>query len=106
MRPSDLKISLKVFGELKSIFISSQPVLHELKLSQRASEYYATWVQKAKLSRLKQFPDKNKLHLHLMAFISHQFYHYQDTLVDVLLKSVQAAKNTALNQLHSQESYS
>jgi hypothetical protein len=40
----------------------------------------------------------NDIHVHLIAFIAHQFYRLQDNLVDVLLASVKTFENTALRE--------
>ncbi|MEO8402257.1 MAG: hypothetical protein ABI597_10785, partial [Gammaproteobacteria bacterium] len=72
-------------------------MLQELNLSPNSTTYYATWVKKAKLSQLKQIPDKLRLYLHLIAFIQHQFYLRQDSSIDIFLKSVQSTRNQAKN---------
>ncbi len=44
-----------------------------------------------------------KSYLHLLAFIKHQFYKRQDTLVDILLKSVTSIKHSANAKLADKE---
>lgn len=80
------------------MFYVASPLLKALQLSFSSSEYYATWVKKAKLSQLLQMPDKSKLFLHLAAFIQHQFYSRQDAFIDIFLHSVQGALNKAKNK--------
>ncbi len=48
---------------------------------------------------MKQFPDNRKLHLHLIAFFQHQYYTRQDIFIDVFLRSVRSAKNSAIHQI-------
>ncbi len=72
-------------------------------LSPESTTYYATWLSKARFSQIKQFPDKNKLYLHTVAFIQYQYYARQDVLIDILLKSVQAIHNQAIKQLVTDE---
>lgn len=73
--------------------------MNDLKLTEHNCAYYATWVKKEKLSQIKQFSEKERAYLHLIAFIQHQFCLRQDSFIDILLKCVQSAKNTALNKL-------
>ncbi|MBA3662247.1 MAG: DUF4158 domain-containing protein [Gammaproteobacteria bacterium] len=64
---------MDVFNQIKMTFYIVLPLLQELKLSANSSYYYATWVKKAKLSQLKQMPDKARLYLHLSAMFSISF---------------------------------
>lgn len=88
-----IRASLKLFFQVKEFFYKTAPLLEKLNLNKNSCEYYATWVTKAKLSQLKQMPDKTKLYLHLAAFVQHQFYARQDHLIDIFLKSVNAVAN-------------
>jgi hypothetical protein len=97
-KPKAIQASLALFEIVKDYFLRLKPIIDSLNLSSGGSAYYSTWMQKAKLSQLKQFPEKDKLYLHMLAFIQHQFYMRQDYLVDVLLKCVQSVKNTAIKK--------
>lgn len=90
-----IQIEIERFSQIKVCFYTLLPLLEKLNLPSSGSEYYATWVHKAKISQLRQMPEKTKLYLYLSAFVQHQFYLRQDTLIDILMKSVQAAKNQA-----------
>lgn len=72
-----------------------QSTLDALSLSDRAAEYYATWLIKAEVKQLLQFANPHKKYLYLLAFVRHQCFLRQDTLADILLKTVNAALNTA-----------
>jgi len=98
-KPKAIQASLEVFKQIKNYFLSTHPIIETLNLSTASSTYYAKWVNKAQCSQLKQFPNRSKLYLHLLAFIQYQFYSRQDYYVDILLKSVQAAKNMANKKL-------
>jgi len=98
-KPKAIQASLEVFNQIKNYFLSMHPIIEALNLSTISSTYYAKWVNKAQCSQLKQFPTRSKLYLHLLAFIQYQFYSRQDYYVDILLKSVQAAKNMANKKL-------
>ncbi len=103
VKPGGIQSGIELFKVVKNIFLKLQPVIETLKLSTNSSAYYAMWLQKAKLSQLKQFPEKKKLYLHLIAFIQHQFYLRQDYFVDGILKAVQSAKNTAYKKLNEED---
>jgi hypothetical protein len=103
LRPTGIQENIKAFKTIKSYFYQFQGAINQLALSDQATEYHATWVQKAETFQLSNFSNKNKLYLHLLAYIKHQFYFRQDILVDIFLKSVRAAINTANKQLQNKE---
>jgi len=103
LRPSDIQENIESFKMFKEYFNVFKPFLNELQLSDAATEYFATWVQKATAFQLNQFPNKNKLYLHLLCYIKHQFYYRHDVLVDIFLKSTQASVNAANVQLNQLE---
>lgn len=103
MKVRDIQENIELFKKIKSYFNAFLPLLNRINLSAQACEYYATWVKKAKISQIKQFPKQTKTYLHLIAFIQYQFYFWQDTLIDILLKSVQATRNKAVKKILSLE---
>lgn len=103
LRVKDIVQSILIFKTIKSYFYDYWPIMEKLNLPSATIEYYATWLKKARLSQIKQFPNRNKLYLHLMAFIQHQFYCRQDALIDILLKSVQRIKNKVIKKCLQQE---
>jgi len=105
-KPKAIQASLNVFDQIKSYFDSIEGTLNTLNLHDDCARYYATWIRKAKLSQLQQFPDKYNLYLQLVAFIKHQVYCRDDYFVDILLKSVQTAKNSAAHKLSCAEKHS
>lgn len=103
LRPMDIQENIDVFNIFKVYFNEFKEVIDALKLSDQATEYFATWVQKAKTSQLNSFSDKNKLYLYLLCYIKHQFYYRHDVLVAIFLKSTQSAVNFAKNKLRDFE---
>ena len=95
LRPMDIKKTVNDFILFKDYFDTFSSVIDELNVSDQLTEYYATWVQKAPLFQLNQFPDKNKIYMHLLCYIKHQFYIRHDLLVDIQLKATQTGINTA-----------
>jgi TnpA family transposase len=90
---------MKNLALFRDHFLLLAHAMDELPLSDKATDYYATWLTLADHQQLSQFPNRFKAYLHLLAFIKHQFYQRQDSAVDVLLKSVSGARNTAKKTL-------
>jgi len=103
VRPNQIKESLRVAEKFRDLFMAHLETFKALPLNDQATEYYATWFYKADYQQLSQFPNRSKAYLHLLAFIKHQFYKRQDTLVDILLKSVTSIKHTANTKLTDNE---
>ena len=106
MRPMDIKETVKDFELFKNYFDTFKSILNDLNVSDQLTEYFATWVQKATSFQLNQFPDKNKVYLHLLYYIKHQFYIRHDLLVDILLKSTQSSLNSSQKKETKQEAKS
>lgn len=104
-KPKAIRASIDIFNQLGDLFKQLYPVIQQLNLTPQSVTYYATWVKKSKLSQLKQFIDSHKTYLRLIAFIQHQYYCRQDTFVDIFLKSVQTAKNTAKIRLQASDQF-
>lgn len=100
LKPKAIQASVEVFKQIADLFSLALPLAQALGLTPESCDYYATWVKKAKLSQLKQFPDQNRLFLHLIAFCQHQYYLRQDAFVDIFMKSVQSMKNTVNMRLN------
>lgn len=105
-KPKAVQASINLFNQIEENFIALQPIITALNLNANGCTYYATWVQKAKLSQIKQIPDSNRIYLHLIAFIQHQYYLRQDSFGDILLKCTQSAKNTAIKRLNKADQLS
>lgn len=103
LRPNQIKESLRVTEKFRDLFMVHLATFKALPLNDQATEYYSTWFYKADYQQLSQFSNRTKAYLHLLAFIKHQFYKRQDTLVDILLKSVTSIKHTANTKIADKE---
>ena len=103
LQPLDINDNVEALDIIKGYFYQFKDVICQLSLSDQATEYFAIWINKATTFQLSNFADKNKLYLHLLAYIKHQYYLRQDLLVDIFLKSVQSDVNKATNQLDNQD---
>ena len=95
LQPKDIRKNVDSCRVFADQFTQFEDTYRNLKMHEKATEYYATWVEKASTGQLKQFPNRWKRYLHLLAFIHHQYSTRQDVLVDILLKTTQAALNAA-----------
>ncbi|MEM8563563.1 MAG: DUF4158 domain-containing protein [Pseudomonadota bacterium] len=93
LKPTDIKRSMKILATFQSHYVALAQAVTALQLSDKATEYYATWLERADHQQLSQLSSRFKTYLHVLAFIKHQFYQRQDHAIDVLLKSVSSAIN-------------
>ena len=64
LRAQDIQRNVKACQTIQNYFLQFHAIFDTLQLGTQATEHYATWVQKAKLTQLKQFPNPHKRHLH------------------------------------------
>ena len=57
IKPKAIKASINMFLKIEGLYKTLQPLIKVLNLTPNSCNYYAIWVQKAKLSQLKQFPN-------------------------------------------------
>jgi len=103
LSPTDIQENVKNFKKFKAYFHTFKSIISHLNLSDQATEYFASWVQKSTVFQLNQFQNKNKVYLYLLCYIKHQFYYRNDILVDIFLKSVTSMVNVANAQLNTFE---
>jgi TnpA family transposase len=92
-KPAKIKENIHDLLILKELFEKLQTGITSLSLSPEMIQQYATIVIKAKISQIARRDEKR--YLYLLCFIIHQYYTLQDLLVDIILKVVQSADNTA-----------
>ena len=95
LKIKDIQRNVSACQSLANYFNRFQSVIEHMTLGDPATEYYAIWVQKAKITQLKQFPNPTKLYLHLLAYLKHHYFVRQDALVDIFLQCVRSAANGA-----------
>ena len=82
----DITESIKNYKLLKAFYEKFELVYKRLELVENATCYYSEWVSKSKLFQLKQFKDRSKAYLFLLAHLKHQYFKQTDLYVDVVLK--------------------
>ena len=98
IQPSRIRASLEDFVYIKELFFQLLPIMQGLQvpngpISQDSMYYHAQWTMKATAFQLQRMADPSLQYLHLLSFVQHQFYTYQDNLINVLLSSVQSSRN-------------
>ncbi|YCM46806.1 Tn3 family transposase (plasmid) [Verrucomicrobiaceae bacterium 227] len=80
-----------------------QPVLEKLGLPYDGISYFANSVIRSETFKVTRRAEKDR-YLHLIAFITHQFFRLQDNLIDVFLTTTQSAINSAQRE-HKERCY-
>jgi TnpA family transposase/uncharacterized FlaG/YvyC family protein len=99
MRPRQIKHGMHNFLIIKKLFKEIKPLVETLSLSSEATQYYAQWIRKAKITQITDMSEPLKRYLYLAAFIDHCHKIWQDTLIDMLLRCVQQQLNKADKEL-------
>jgi TnpA family transposase len=102
-KPSKVKERVADLDLVEKLYQSFKPVLDGLALNQDSIQYFAHGVIKARIFQLARRDEPDR-YLHLVAFITHQYYRLQDNLVDVLLASLQSFQNSAQRE-HKEQCY-
>ena len=96
-RPTKIRERLVDLGVLKELHATVAPILSALNLGSEGIRYFAGSVAIMRTTNLRRRADDD-IHVHLVAFIAHQYYRLHDNLVDVLLTSVRTFENTTLRE--------
>jgi len=93
-KPAKIKERVTDLTVVRDLHTRLHSVLTALALPPDGIRYYATSVLKSEIFQIARRADEDR-YLHVVAFITHQYYHLQDNLVDVLLTTVQSYQNSA-----------
>ncbi len=95
---SSVNNTMENFLFLKEIFNQIHDLVKKLSFPKNVIQYYGTTTIKSDVFQVSM-KDEDKKYLHLICFVVHQYYRHQDTLIDILLKSVQKAINHSNKEL-------
>jgi len=98
VKPGDIQKSVDAFELIQALYLKLIPLMERLNLTEQAVEYFATWVKKAQTFQLNSFSDPKK-YLYMLAYIKHQFYLRDDTLIDMFQVSVSSHQSGICNGL-------
>lgn len=102
-KPSKIKERVGDLALLRDLFKSLQPILKICNLNHEGIRYYATSVIKSEIFQMARRQAEDR-YLHIIAFITYQYFRLQDNLIDVLLTSLQSYQNSALRD-HKEQCY-
>lgn len=89
-KPGKIKESVSDLESIRSLQERVRPMLEKLGLSHEGISYYANTVIRSNTFDVTRRTEEDR-YLHLIAFITHQFYRLHDNLIDVLLTTTQSA---------------
>lgn len=92
-KPKDIADSIKTFKMMKAYYVEFKHILLDLDLSRNAIKYYAGWVKRSKLFQLKQFSNRSKAYLYLIAYLAHEYYIRHDGLLVIFMKQMRTILN-------------
>lgn len=93
-KPTKIKERTNDLSYIAELYKSLIPVLSVLNLGHEGIRYFANSVIKADIFQLNQRGNEDR-YIHVTAFIAHQYYRWQDNLVDTLLTTVNSFQNGA-----------
>lgn len=103
LKPMEIAKSVETCNTIGHYFVALEPVIEHLDLTDQATEHLAKWVQKAQTFQLTRLASQEKIYLHLLAFIKHQYCTRQDALTHAFLKSVRKSVNLTTKRLNANE---
>ena len=102
-RPSKIKETITDLLGVQDLYRGFLPILCTLDLNHEGIRYYAHSVIKSEIFQMTRGSSEDR-YLHLIAFITHQYFRLHDNLLDVLLNVLQTYLNTAQRE-HKERSY-
>jgi ribosomal protein S4 len=93
-KPAKIKERVTDLTVVQDLHQRLQSVLAALALPPDSVRYYANSVIKSEIFQIARRAEEDR-YLHVVAFITHQYYRLQDNLVDVLLTTLQSYQNSA-----------
>jgi len=96
-RPNKIRENVADTELLREYYQNLETTIDALDLPPEGLRYYAQFVLNARIFQVTRRSQEDQ-HLHLLAFVAHQFFRGQDVLVDVFLKSTQSIHNQVIRE--------
>ena len=87
--------SLTRLETIRSKFTILKPIIDEVGITDKISQYYSKWLEQSKVLQLRRKQELEQQFL-LLSFVKYQYYIRNDNLVDRLIAIMQSTKNTLL----------
>ena len=97
-KPTQIKERTYDFLYISELYSNVKPLIAVLGLGYEGIRYFANAVIKSDVFQLNQRYEEDR-YVHVVAFITHQYYRLQDNLVDTLLTAVKSFENGAKRDL-------
>ena len=95
-RPSRIKENIEDLECIRGLFENLKSIISHMDLSSEIVRYYAQLAIKLQVFQIARKDDNR--YLLLIAFVIHQYYRLNDTLVDILTQTCQSALNSATKE--------
>jgi len=92
-KPTKIRERVTDLTVVRELHMRLSSVLTALALPPDGIRYYANSVLKSEIFQIARRAEEDR-YLHVVVFITHQYYRLQDNLVDVLLTAVQSYQNS------------
>ena len=93
-KPTQIKERASDLLYISELYDNLKPLIPVLGLGYEGIRYFANSVIKSDIFQLNQRREEDR-YVHVVAFITHQYYRLQDNLVDTLLTAVKSFENGA-----------
>ncbi len=87
--------SLVQLENIKSKFTILKPIIDEVGINDKISQYYSKWLEQSKITQLTQKDIYNSRFM-LLSFVKYQYYIRNDNLIDRFISIIQTTKNSLL----------
>ena len=87
--------SLTHLETIRSKFTILKPIIDEVGITDKISQYYSKWLEQSKVLQLTRKQELEQQFL-LLSFVKYQYYIRNDNLVDRFIAIIQSTKNTLL----------
>jgi TnpA family transposase len=85
--------SLVQLENIKSKFTILKPIIDEVGINDKISQYYSKWLEQSKITQLTQKDILNGRFM-LLSFVKYQYYIRNDNLIDRFISIIQTTKNS------------
>ena len=98
----EMNSSVFYLRNMKSKFHILKPIIDEIGITSKISQYYARWLEQSKITQLTQ---KNLLNNHflLLSFVKYQYFIRNDNIIDRFISIIQSTKSSILR--HQKDLY-
>ena len=98
----EMNSSVFYLRNMKSKFHILKPIIDEIGITSKISQYYARWLEQSKITQLTQ-KDLLNNHFLLLSFVKYQYFIRNDNIIDRFISIIQSTKSSILR--HQKDLY-